>query len=65
MLFKPHHTVEEVMTSQTLSELYRAEIEVVRVGGRYIVVGEQSQYHHDHDSADFEHADHPGGHGHD
>ncbi|MGE0219108.1 metal ABC transporter ATP-binding protein [Mycolicibacterium sp.] len=41
-------TVEEVMTSATLSELYRADIEVVRVAGRYIVVGEQSQYQHDH-----------------
>ena len=51
-------TVEEVMTSATLSELYRAEIEVVRVGGRYVVVGEQSQYQHDHEG----HAD---GHVHD
>lgn len=33
-------TVEEVMTSATLSELYGAEVEVVRVGGRYVVVGE-------------------------
>lgn len=42
-------TVAEVMTSETLSELYRAPIEVVKVGGRYIVVGDQSQYHHNHD----------------
>jgi zinc/manganese transport system ATP-binding protein len=33
-------TVEEVMTSRTLSELYRADIQVVKVGGRYVVVGE-------------------------
>jgi zinc/manganese transport system ATP-binding protein len=33
-------TVEEVMTSSTLSELYRADIEVVKIGGRYVVVGE-------------------------
>ncbi|MFL6082637.1 MAG: metal ABC transporter ATP-binding protein [Mycobacterium sp.] len=33
-------TVEEVMTSSTLSELYRADIQVVKVGGRYVVVGE-------------------------
>jgi len=33
-------TVEEVMTSETLSELYGADIEVLRVGGRYVVVGE-------------------------
>ena len=32
--------IDEVMTSQTLSELYRADIEVVKVGGRYVVVGE-------------------------
>jgi zinc/manganese transport system ATP-binding protein len=52
-------TVEEVMTSETLSELYRSDIEVVKVGRRYIVVGEQSQYHHDHD-----HTDGSGGHTH-
>jgi zinc/manganese transport system ATP-binding protein len=33
-------TVEEVMTSTTLSELYRADIQVVKVGDRYVVVGE-------------------------
>src|SRR6478735_9023859 len=33
-------TVEEVMTSAMRSELYRADIEVVKVGRRYIVVGE-------------------------
>jgi zinc/manganese transport system ATP-binding protein len=53
-------TVEEVMTSETLSELYRSDIQVIKVGQRYIVVGEHSQYHHDHD-----HADEPGGHAHD
>jgi zinc/manganese transport system ATP-binding protein len=36
-------TVDEVMTSATLSELYRADIQVVKVGGQYVVVGE-----HDH-----------------
>ncbi|MBY0287537.1 MAG: metal ABC transporter ATP-binding protein [Mycobacteriaceae bacterium] len=36
-------TVEEVMTSANLSELYRADIQVVKVGSRYVVVGE-----HDH-----------------
>jgi zinc/manganese transport system ATP-binding protein len=45
-------TVEEVMTSQTLSELYRADIEVVKVGGRYVVVGEH-----------FDHSGHASGHG--
>jgi zinc/manganese transport system ATP-binding protein len=33
-------TVEQVMRSATLSELYRADIQVVNVGGRYVVVGE-------------------------
>ena len=33
-------TVEEVMTSATLSELYRADIQVLKVGNRYVVVGE-------------------------
>src|SRR4051794_2335654 len=33
-------TVAEVMTSETLSDLYRADIQVVKVGGRYVVVGE-------------------------
>jgi zinc/manganese transport system ATP-binding protein len=47
--------VEQVMTSATLSELYRADIQVVKVGGRYVVVGEHSQYHHDHSG-------HAGGH---
>ena len=42
-------TVEEVMTSATLSELYRADIEVVKVGNRYVVVGEHLD-HSDHAS---------------
>lgn len=33
-------TVAEVMTSETLSMLYQSDIQVVRVGGRYVVVGE-------------------------
>lgn len=33
-------TVAEVMTSATLSELYQADIQVVQVGNRYVVVGE-------------------------
>jgi zinc/manganese transport system ATP-binding protein len=47
-------TVEEVMTSATLSELYRADIEVVKVGGRYVVVGEH-----------LDHSGHASGHVHD
>ncbi len=47
-------TVEEVMTSATLSELYRADIEVVKVGNRYVVVGEH-----------IDHSGHASGHVHD
>lgn len=32
-------TPDEVMTSETLSELYRSPIEVIRVGGRIVVAG--------------------------
>jgi zinc/manganese transport system ATP-binding protein len=46
-------TVEEVMTSATLSELYRADIQVVKVGGRYVVVGQE------------DHSGHASGHAHD
>jgi zinc/manganese transport system ATP-binding protein len=42
-------TVEQVMTSETLSELYRADIDVVKVqkgdGVRYVVVGEPVPTH--------------------
>lgn len=47
-------TVSQVMTSQTLSELYQADIEVVQVGDRYVVVGEH-----------FDHSGHTHGHTHD
>lgn len=46
---------DEVMTSETLSELYRAKVDVVRVGGQIHVVGaqtglcEESAHHHLHD----------------
>lgn len=46
--------VEEVMTSATLSELYRADIQVVKVGNRYVVVGEH-----------LDHSGHASGHLHD
>lgn len=47
-------TVAEVMTSETLSELYRADIHVVKVGKQYVVVGEHVDHSghasgHDHD----------------
>ncbi|TDZ98675.1 metal ABC transporter ATP-binding protein [Mycobacteroides salmoniphilum] len=35
--------VDEVMTTETLSELYRAQIDVVEVRGQYVVVGESRQ----------------------
>jgi zinc/manganese transport system ATP-binding protein len=44
--------VDEVMTSATLSELYRADIQVVKIGGRYVVVGEH-----------LDHSGHVSGHG--
>lgn len=47
-------TVAEVMTSETLSELYQADIQVVQVGNRYVVVGEH-----------FDHSGHTRGHTHD
>lgn len=34
--------VEEVLTTETLSTLYRADVQVVRVKDRYVVVGEDS-----------------------
>ncbi len=38
-------TVDEVMTSENLSRLYRAEVEVVRVRGQYVVVGNRGFCH--------------------
>jgi zinc/manganese transport system ATP-binding protein len=41
-------TPDQVMTSETLSELYRTDVEVVRVQGRLVVVGAEDQHaHHD------------------
>ena len=45
-------TPEEVMTSATLSELYRTDVEVVRVRDRLVVVGAEDAHRH--------HADGPG-----
>lgn len=47
-------SVAEVMTSETLSELYRADIQVVKVGAQYVVVGEH-----------VDHSGHASGHTHD
>jgi zinc/manganese transport system ATP-binding protein len=50
-------SVAEVMTSETLSELYRADIQVAKIGGQYVVVGEHCETPHDH-------SDHASGHHH-
>ncbi|GAA0510951.1 ABC transporter ATP-binding protein [Saccharopolyspora subtropica] len=39
-------TPDEVMTSATLSELYRTDVEVARVGGRLVVAGTDEHDHH-------------------
>ncbi|TWF92429.1 metal ABC transporter ATP-binding protein [Saccharopolyspora dendranthemae] len=39
-------TPDEVMNSETLSELYRTDIEVARVGGRLVVAGAENDDHH-------------------
>ncbi len=41
-------SVDEVMTSRTLSDLYRADIEVIRRGTRLIVIGADQDEHHHH-----------------
>ncbi|SDQ95214.1 metal ABC transporter ATP-binding protein [Actinopolyspora saharensis] len=39
-------TPDEVMNSETLSELYGTEVEVARVGGRLVVAGAEGEQHH-------------------
>ncbi|KAA5829537.1 ATP-binding cassette domain-containing protein [Saccharopolyspora hirsuta] len=39
-------TPDEVMNSATLSELYRTDVEVARVGGRLVVAGADDHDHH-------------------
>ena len=53
-------TVAEVMTSATLSELYRADIQVVKVGEQYVVVGEHGAVQED--TAHHGYSGHPSGH---
>ncbi|MEJ9077352.1 metal ABC transporter ATP-binding protein [Gordonia malaquae] len=38
-------TVDEVMNSETLSELYGSPIDVLRVGGRLVVIGGEDSHH--------------------
>jgi zinc/manganese transport system ATP-binding protein len=50
-------SVDEVMTSETLSELYRSDIEVIRRGRRLIVIGGDVHHaHHTDDEPDAEEA---------
>jgi zinc/manganese transport system ATP-binding protein len=46
-------TVEEILTTATLSELYGAPVEVIRRGDRIVVVGagDSSGTHHPHEAA--------------
>ncbi|WP_035718526.1 metal ABC transporter ATP-binding protein [Gordonia shandongensis] len=39
--------VEEVMTSRTLTELYGSPVEVLRIGGRLVVLGGEDDHHCD------------------
>lgn len=41
-------TVDEVMTSETLSRLYGTEVDVLRVRDRIVVVGTPDEHHHEH-----------------
>jgi zinc/manganese transport system ATP-binding protein len=41
-------TVDEVMTTETLSRLYDTEVDVLRVRDRIVVVGVPDEHHHDH-----------------
>ncbi len=45
-------TPEEIMTSETLSELYRTDVEVARVGGRLVVAGTDRPGEDDHHVAE-------------
>jgi len=52
-------SVDEVMTSATLSALYGTEVDVLRVRGRIVVVGtpdDQDVHHHHHDHNGHDHA---------
>jgi zinc/manganese transport system ATP-binding protein len=52
-------TPDEVLTSQVLSELYQAEIDVIHAHGRVIIVGTPDHSHHTHEHA-HDHAPHGG-----
>jgi zinc/manganese transport system ATP-binding protein len=42
--------VDDVLTSETLSRLYRTDVDVLRVRGRVVVVGTPEDEHHHHDA---------------
>ena len=49
-----HHfrigTPDEVLRSEVLSELYDSPVDVIRAGGRVVIVGAPDEHHlHDHD----------------
>lgn len=44
-------TVEEVLTTEVLSELYQAPVEVIEHKGRIVVLSEHLEGYHDHESA--------------
>jgi zinc/manganese transport system ATP-binding protein len=48
-------SVDEVMTSETLSALYQTEVDVLRVRGRIVVVGAPDSAHTDAGSAEHHH----------
>jgi zinc/manganese transport system ATP-binding protein len=50
--------VEEVLTSEVLSDLYQTRVDVIRARGRIVVVGLPDLAHEGHES----HPRHPGGH---
>jgi zinc/manganese transport system ATP-binding protein len=41
-------SVDEVMSTETLSRLYGTEVDVLRVRGRIVVVGVPDEHHHEH-----------------
>ncbi len=50
-------TVDEVMNSATLSELYGSRVDVAQVGGRLVVIGGDGEHHH---CDDHPYPEHPG-----
>ncbi len=42
-------TPDEVLTSRVLSELYQADVDVIRSHGRIVIVGVPDHAHHDHE----------------